>query len=318
MNVVISPYRLVFKFPFRIAHGMRTHTDAVFVTLSQDGITATGEATLPPYLPDTQQGVIDYLHSLPLDSIVYPFDPAVVFDTLVAQYPGCLPGLAALDMALWSYHAKAQKQSLRALMSLPETDTTPRTYTIAVCDRIEMQERVAYGRSMGFSLFKLKLDGQSDRQMIADYSHLVGGRCLVDANQSWHDLDYAVEMSYILSAHDCVLIEQPFDREDVLLTPALRKLTTLPILADEACQRLADIPALATRYDGINIKLQKCGGITEASRMIQRAKAYSLQVIIGCMSESIIGCTAADSLSPLCDWCDLDGRYLIHDVPFEW
>ena len=85
----------------------------------------------------------------------------------------------------------------------------------------------------------------------------------------------------------------------------------IPIIADEACQRLSDLDSIKGSFDGINIKLQKCGGITEALRMISRARDLKMKILIGCMSESSVGCSAGELLAPLCDWADLDGPALI-------
>jgi hypothetical protein len=87
--------------------------------------------------------------------------------------------------------------------------------------------------------------------------------------------------------------------------------SSLPVFADESCQRLSHLPAIAEAFDGVNIKLMKCGGLSEALQMIHSARAKGMQVLIGCMSESSIGCDAAAHLAPLCDYADLDGPFLI-------
>jgi L-alanine-DL-glutamate epimerase-like enolase superfamily enzyme len=93
----------------------------------------------------------------------------------------------------------------------------------------------------------------------------------------------------------------------------LRSSCRIPVIADEACQRLSDIERIHNAFDGINIKLQKCGGLSEAKRMIARAREFDLKVLIGCMSESSVGCDAAEILAPICDWADLDGPWLIRN-----
>ena len=91
----------------------------------------------------------------------------------------------------------------------------------------------------------------------------------------------------------------------------------IPIFADEACLHPADIPRIASSFDGVNIKLMKCGGIWEAFRMIQIARAHGLKVMLGCMIESSVAITAAAHLSPLADYADLDGNILITNDPFD-
>jgi L-Ala-D/L-Glu epimerase len=114
-----------------------------------------------------------------------------------------------------------------------------------------------------------------------------------------------------LAVNGCVMIEQPFLKSDIHKTQALRSYLNIPVIADEACQGISEIECVGQAFDGINIKLQKCGGITEALRMIRQARSSNLQVLIGCMSESSVGCNAAEFLSPMCDWADLDGPWLI-------
>ena len=146
-----------------------------------------------------------------------------------------------------------------------------------------------------------------------DYKSLSNASFAVDVNQAWTDIGYAIEFAKELQAIGCVLIEQPFDKDDRAMTLSLRSHISIPIIADEACQTIEDIPKLIGIYDGINVKLQKCGGISVAEQMIQQAKAFHMKVLIGCMSESRIGCQAAESLAPLCDWNDLDGSALVKE-----
>ena len=139
----------------------------------------------------------------------------------------------------------------------------------------------------------------------------------MDANQAWIDIGSAIEFSKELQRQGCVLIEQPFHKNDLVNTRKLSSELSIPIIADESCQTIDDIDKVKDAFSGINVKLQKCGGITPAYEMIKYAKSLGLKVLIGCMSESAIGCGAGEVLSPLCDWNDLDGSYLVKDVPFR-
>lgn len=316
VNLTLHPYTLHFKFPFRIAHGVRTHTPAVFVELSLNGHTAYGEATLPPYLPYTQQSVIEALSKVDLSAISYPFDTRVVINDLLQRYTIEPPALAALDMALWSLQARLGGTTIAALLGVSEIKQPIRTYTIAMCDKAEMVQRIAHGRENGFTTFKLKLDGKNDAQMLADFRALSQAPFAVDANQAWSDIEQAYRFSDKLVHAGCLLIEQPFDKKDMEMSRKLRDHLPIPVIADEACQGPSDIARLSEAFSGVNIKLQKCGGITPAFGMIREARSLGMRVLIGCMSESVIGCGAAESLSPLCDWNDLDGPYLIDPVPF--
>ncbi len=310
VNIKLHPYQLEFVFPFRIAHGVRAHTDALFVEIGSDGISAFGEATFPPYLPYTIGAAISSLSAIELGSEEIG-DPMLIHLRYTHMEP---PAMAAIDMALWSLRAQREHTSIRTLLDIRDTADPPRSYTIAVCDREEMGKRLDHGRSLGFSFFKLKLDGIHDAQMLSDFRSLTGAPFAVDANQAWTDVGYALECSKELQKQGCVLIEQPFHKADLLHTAELSAALSIPIIADESCQVLADIDRVGGAFSGINVKLQKCGGITPAFEMIRYARSRGLKVLIGCMSESTIGCSAGEVLSPLCDWNDLDGRYLVREV----
>ncbi len=315
MKITLHPYRLEFIFPFRIAHGVRTHTDAVFVELELDGVIAFGEATLPPYLPYTQQSTLGCLRQIDVSHLDARFTTGQVLASLPTTIEP--PALAALDMALWTLEAKVKDTTVPALLGIAGEDHSIRTYTIAVCDREEMKDRLAFGKEKGFTTFKLKLNGKDDERMVSDFRSMSDAPFAVDANQAWTDMEYAARLSQILAGQGCLLIEQPFHRSDIVLTQKLRDITTLPIIADEACQGIHDIGRIAGAFDGINIKLQKCGGLLTAKALADQAKSQKMKLLIGCMSESAIGCTAAEALSPLCQWNDLDGRYLVREVPFK-
>lgn len=307
--------QLRFRFPFKIAHGERTHTDCVVLKASVGKYSAQGEATLPPYLPDTVESVLSFLSHPFFKTIEDDFQPAKVFVEMEKLFVGNMPAKAAVDMALWQLKAEMMGKPLGNLMGLDFQKETPHSYTIGICSKEEMEERLRFGMESGFSFFKLKLDGQDDRTTVENYLSLCEHPFAVDANQSWDmkDEQKALSMLELLKENHCVLIEQPFIKTDRERTLWLRGKTDIPIIADEACQRLSDLIGLHDAFDGINIKLQKCGGLTEAKQMIDRADELDMKVLIGCMSESAIGCGAAEVLAPLCDWADLDGPFLIID-----
>lgn len=313
MKIVLSTSasRLLFRFPFRIAHGERTGTDVVFVRALCHGYQTFGEATLPPYLDDNIESVLGFFNSPLLEQIDLSNDPEVVFDEIDQKYFGALPAKAALDMALWRLKAISNGKTLHELFGADINQKVPHSYTIGVCDKVEMGKKIEFGLQSGFSFFKLKLTGANDKQMLSDYAALSKLPFAVDANQSWMNLDDSIDLSLMLEQLGCVLIEQPFPKDDFQKTYGLKNRISIPLIADEACQRLGDIDKLQESFDGVNIKLQKCGGLTEAFRMIKKARELDMKILIGCMSESSVGCDAAEALAPFCDWADLDGPFLI-------
>jgi L-alanine-DL-glutamate epimerase-like enolase superfamily enzyme len=138
----------------------------------------------------------------------------------------------------------------------------------------------------------------------------------VDANGAW-SLRQALKLLPRLAEFGVEFVEQPLPANDLAGMRTLKTAGILPIVADESCVRSEDIAAVADCIDGINIKLSKCGGIRQATRMIQEARERGLKVMIGCMIETSLGIAAAAQLAPLADWLDLDGHLLIENDPFE-
>lgn len=314
MKLSLYPYQLQFKYPFRIAHGMRTHTDVVYVKLEHEGHTAWGEATLPPYLPETQKTVLQFLNDFTkvvsgTNDINYWFEELnKVEDNLSAK--------AALDIALWDLNAQLQGKTIGELAAVTGGEFPLGTYTIGVCPKPEIAIKIEEALYSGFELFKLKLNGMDDEQMLRDFKSLTIKPFAVDVNQGWTDAHEAQKKLAWLALEGCLLAEQPLPKTSNALMPVIKSSSPLPLYADESCQRLADIEPLREGFDGINIKLMKCGGITEALQMIKKARDLEMKILIGCMSESSVGCTAAAHLTPLADYADLDGPYLIANDPF--
>jgi L-alanine-DL-glutamate epimerase-like enolase superfamily enzyme len=313
ITLTATPARLLFRYPFRIAHGERTFTDVVFLQAECLGARGFGEATLPPYLGISVADVLDFFRNPFIQNLDTDMMPDEIFreaDRLVA---GLMPAKAALDMALWSLHAAMRGQSMNELFLIKENRKVPHTYTIGVSGKSEFAEKLNFGIANGFNFFKLKLDGIHDHEMLDHYAANSRLPFAVDVNQGWNSLDYAFGLAEKLKAMDCVLIEQPFHKNDREMSLELKKNCAIPVIADEACQRLTDIDSMHGIFDGINIKIQKCGGLSEAVLMLRRARELDMKVLIGCMSESSVGCNAAEILAPACDWADLDGPWLIRN-----
>jgi len=139
----------------------------------------------------------------------------------------------------------------------------------------------------------------------------------VDANQGWKDKHYALDMIHWLNERNVNMIEQPMPKLLLDETAWLSEKSPLPVIADEACQRLTDIPKLKGAYHGVNIKLMKCTGMREAREMVSLAKALHMRIMIGCMTETSCAISAAAQIAPETEWADLDGNLLISNDMFE-
>lgn len=317
LKLELFPYQLRFKHPFKIAHGVRETTDAVFVRLVYRQYTGWGEATLPPYLPETQNSVSQFLAGLNIGAIEFPLNPARIFRRINATHAGNYAAKAALDMALWSLKAQLENKTIGELLGIESGQYPLCTYTLGVSDFNEMKVKVNEALAEGFELFKIKLNGENDKQAIENFRKLTDKPFAIDVNQGWKSASAALVSLDAIAQFRPVLIEQPLPVADSAQMKKLIQDFQIPFYADESCQKPDDIDKLKGYFTGVNIKLMKCGGITPAFEMITKARAIGLPVLIGCMSESSVGCTAAAHLTPLADYADLDGPYLIANDPFS-
>jgi len=179
-------------------------------------------------------------------------------------------------------------------------------------DDLETMVRKA-SAATDFKTLKIKLAGTDDVEIVKAIREVTDQQLYVDANQAWEDISTASQVAAELVELGVGLIEQPFPVGQAEKARKLRKTCTVPVVADEEVQSFDDVERLADWYDGINIKLLKAGGIREGFRMIQKANECGLKVLLGCMTESSIGISAAGQLAPLANWLDLDGNLLIEN-----
>jgi L-alanine-DL-glutamate epimerase-like enolase superfamily enzyme len=168
-----------------------------------------------------------------------------------------------------------------------------------------------------FKVLKVKLGGGNDKEMISTVRSVTDVPIYVDVNQGWTDKQEALEMVHWLKEQGIEFVEQPLPKEAVDDIAWLTEHSPLPIIADEAFQRLGDVALFKGIYSGINIKLMKSTGLREAHKMITVARALDMKVMIGCMTETSCAVSAASQLSPLVDWADLDGNLLISNDIYE-
>jgi L-alanine-DL-glutamate epimerase-like enolase superfamily enzyme len=310
MKLHWEPYSLELKTTFRVAHGASTKRDNVLVYL-EDGV---GEAAAVPYYGESQEGIIEYLKSMPHlgDD---PFD----LDGVLAKRPaGSRAARAAIDVALHDLWGKKLGQPLYKLLGLNPARIPLTCLTIGMDEPDVMAEQA---RASGYPLLKIKLGSEKDEAVLAAIRKVTGAKLQVDANAGW-GREQALELIPRLVDYDLLFIEQPLPVEDVegyfWLKEKLRaQHINIPIFADETAKTSHDVVKLAGAVDGVVIKVMKAGGLRETVRMIHTARAHDMQVMLGCMVESSVGVTAAAHLAPLCDFADVDGPLLIRNDPYR-
>ncbi len=314
-----QPYTLELRHAFGIAANTRTTTPATLVEIERDGVVGYGEAAMPPYLGESQGTAAAFCEGArPLLAAVRdPFQLEEILPAIDALAPGNTAAKAALDIALHDWVGKQLGAPWFRLWGLDPAKAPVTSFTIGIDTPEVVREKTREAAIYKVIKVKLGRSPESDREMIEAIRSMTDTPITVDANQGWKERDDALRMIEWLAPRGVVFIEQPMPKEQPDDTAWLRTRSPLPLIADESCQRLADVPRLVGAFHGINIKLMKCTGLREAHKMILLARALGLKVMLGCMTETSCAISAAAQLSPLCDWADLDGALLIKNDCFD-
>ncbi len=314
LTVTVSTYALLFKYPFRLAHGSRKRTSAVFLTLREGEITAYGEAALPPYLGTEADQVIEFLRRLSFRQMVnLPLSEAAQQIDAVAS--GMHAAKTCADMALHDLHARRAGVSLRDFLNFPGKEPVHTTYTLGLSTPREL--RVKLREADPFRMLKLKLGGPDDTERIKQFRQLTAKPFCADINQGWTDRTQAARTAEVLGAEGCIFIEQPFAPGREGDVQWLRERVPVPVIADESVRRYDEMMQVISVYDGVNIKLMKSAGIREAAAMTAELRRRGKTVVLGAMAESSCGATAAAHLAGEADYVDLDAPLLITNDPFS-
>jgi L-alanine-DL-glutamate epimerase-like enolase superfamily enzyme len=310
-----EPYELHLKHVFTLASGSRSTTPVMLTRIEFDGITGFGEASMPPYLGESHATVASFLNKVNLKQFENPFLMEDILDYIEQIAPGNYAAKASIDIALHDLTGKILNQPWHKIWGLNREKTPCTSFTIGI-DKPEVV-RAKVREAAPFKILKVKLGQGNDREMIETVRSETDKPICVDVNQGWTDRKMALEMSHWLKENGCEFIEQPMPKTSVDDTAWLTRNSPLPIIADEVFQTAKDFAKISGVYNGVNIKLMKCGGLRAAYDMIKMARALGMKVMIGCMTETSCAVTAAAQLSPLVDWADLDGNLLIDNDVFE-
>jgi len=289
--------------------------DTLHVRLMRDGITGIGEgAPIVRYHEDAVSGQ-NALESLrPFIATADPWCFAKLMDEVSRRLPGQYAAKAALDIAVLDWIGKKLDIPIYRHFGLHAADSPITTFSIGIDTPEITRQKVREAEA--FPVLKIKVGLNSDEATLDAVRSVTRKPLRVDANEGWKDKEEAVRKINWLESQGVELVEQPMPAEMMEETRWVRSHVHLPIIADEACLNPSAIPKLADCYDGINVKLDKCGGIQPAFRMIEIAKAVGMKTMLGCMVSSSVSVTAAAHLSPLVDYADLDGNLLIANDPY--
>ncbi len=308
MKIRYKRYDLPFHHPFTISKGTKTHQPTLIVELEHFGLKGYGEApAISYYNIPVEQMIADLEARLPMAEKFSFTDPERYWHYLHHLFPKNSFLVCALDMAGWDLFGKLKRQPLHRLWGL-DMATAPLTdFTIGIADTPTM---IAKMTEKPWPIYKVKVGVPGDIAMVRALRQHTDAILRVDANAGW-TLEEALEKIPQLRDLGVELVEQPLAKDNWEGMKILYEKSPLPLIADEACVAESDVDKCAGHFHGINIKLTKCSGITPARRMVDRARALGMKVMVGCMNESSVGTAAIAQLAPLLDYVDMDGPLLL-------
>lgn len=314
--IEVKKRRLKLAHTWTISRNSSDYKDNVFVRIEKDGISGFGEAGPNVRYGEDWEKTIDRINKAkPIfenNDLWHFVDIKNELDRTITDQ-SCAK--CALDIALMDWIGKSLNMPLYKMWGLDKSKTPITTLSIGIDTTEVIKQKVREAEK--YPRLKIKVGKDNDEEVINAVRSVTDKPIVVDANEGWKTKEVALEKIKWLVGEGVEFIEQPMPSTMIEETRWLRDRVDVPIIADEAVKTAADIPLLSTAYDGINIKLMKAGGLQEAMRMIQMAKALNMKIMLGCMIESSIAISAAAHLSPLVDYADLDGNLLLAEDPFS-
>ncbi|MGA9405772.1 MAG: dipeptide epimerase [Bacteroidota bacterium] len=315
LTLTFKPYTLELKHVFTLATSSRSTTPVVLTQIEYGDVVGYGEASMPPYLGESRDSAVSFLSKIGLGKYENPFELETILSDVDAVAPGNPAAKASVDIAMHDLVGKIMNQPWYNIWGFPKEKTPYTSFTIGIDAPDIVRQKVK--EAAEFKILKVKLGRDTDKEMIETIRSVTDKPLCVDVNQGWKDKQFALDMVHWLREKGVIFVEQPMSKLWFEEHAWLTERSPLPIMADEAVQRLEDIQRAHGAYSGINIKLMKCTGMREAHKMILLARSLGMKLMIGCMTETSCAISAAAHLSPMVDWADLDGALLIRNDVFE-
>jgi muconate cycloisomerase len=329
MEISLAPLNLTKRVPLRISRGTMAGSTNAIVKVTHDGITGYGEMSPSQVTKDTIESAAisverwqtAFVHASPLERETVLRDADILLEVLPGiGGRGGTGILAAFDIALWDWFGKRVGLPLYQVFGLDIHKSAETSVTVGINtpDAAADHAREWIART-GSRHLKIKLgspDGiAADMDMYMAVLDAVDPNVVmrVDANCGWTESDARIMVPW-LAERRVEYVEQPLACGDEESLAALRP-APVPIFLDESIHSATDVPKFAHLVDGVNVKLMKSGGISEAIRIVHTARAFGLQTMLGCMSESSLSIAAGVHIGPLFDHLDLDSHLNTADDP---
>lgn len=307
MQLSLKKYVLPLKHTFSISRESYNFQDSLVVTLGKDGITGFGESTANPYYQVSCESMQAEIEQIRTDIESYPFEKPEEFHEFLSKKGLGNFALCAMDLAAHDLYGKLLGKPLYELWGT-RIDTYPVTnYTIGI-DSID--KMVSKMQETPWPIYKIKLGTDTDVAIVRELRKHTDAVFRIDANCAWTAKE-TISNARPLKELGVEFLEQPLKADDWAGMEKVVHHSVLPVIADESCIGEQDVVKCGLHFNGINIKLSKCGGLTPALRMIRKGKELGLKIMVGCMTESTIGISAIAQLLPQLDYVDMDGAMLL-------
>jgi len=315
MKLAFRRQRLKTRQPFATFHGVTSEKETIVVELKYDGLVGLGEVVPSALYKQSLESAESALVRMEAMLDWGPLAVEAVVRRLLTEFDDQRAAVCGVDAALHDWIGKRLSVPVFRLLGL-EPPQCRTMFTIGLSEPAAIREKVREALAAGFCALKVKVGTDADEQTLAIIREVFDGPLFLDANEAWSPA-VALDRLRRFARFRPTVVEQPVARPDWQALAGLSRLGVALIIADESCQRPADILRLHGYVDGVNIKLDKCGGIREALRMIGLARTLGMQVMLGCFVSSSLAIAPALALASLADYVDLDGHLLLAEDPFE-
>lgn len=311
MRLRFHTFELFQTDPWTVSRESFDSTGCLIVELQHEGLAGLGEASA--FMTERYDSSIDRMIAAlrAVEPVLrdHDFDtPGALWERLAPQLSASPFAQCALDVAAHDLWGKLHGAPVHRLWGLDPADAPPTDFSIGLDTPEEMLRKMS--SLPDWPIYKIKLGTPDDVALVRHLRAHTSAVFRVDANCGW-DVDETLRKAEALAGLGVEFVEQPLPVAAWAQMKALRERCPLPLMADESCCEAADVARCAGHFDGVNIKLMKCGGLTPARRMVAEARALGLQVMAGCMPESSVGISALAQLAPLLDHLDADSPLLI-------
>ncbi|MBA2612888.1 MAG: dipeptide epimerase [Bacteroidetes bacterium] len=317
MILTYKTYVLEYKHPFGVSSNTRSSTTSVFIKLEYEGKMGYGEACLPAYLGETVEGTIAFFEKAKpvLIKHKFPFSATQIVEEIDKLSNANNPAKAAINIALHDLLGKLAGKPFYEVMGFSRSEPMATSYTIGIDHENVIEQKI--NEAAEFSILKIKAGTKDDKALINLIRKYTDKPLYVDVNQGWKNKEEVLDMLFWLKEKNVILIEQPMSTNMLNEMAWVTERSPIPTIADESVKRLKDLDQIKNCFSGINIKLMKSSGLTEALEMINYAKKNNLKILLGCMAESSCATSAMAQLMKFADYIDLDAPQLLKNDPFK-